>query len=129
MTRPTRRTSSLAGLNPVTAQPTPEAEPAPAVDEQKPAPTTASAPPVAPKAAAGTGKRKKVAFEMHTDDSARMRGAVRATMMQEPHRSLTDFINRAIMTEVERLEKKYNGGKSFPPVEVGELPPGRRMGE
>lgn len=125
MTRPTRRTSNLAGLNPVTSQPAPEKEPEPTVDEQKPSPEAAAAPPVTPRA----GRSKKVAFDMHPDDSDRMRGAVRATMMQEPHRSLTDFINRAVMAEVERMERKYNGGKPFPPVGTGVLPPGRRMGE
>ncbi|MGO3233201.1 MAG: ParB family protein [Microbacterium sp.] len=122
MTRPTRRTSTLAGYNPVTKQPEAVAESAPAVEEQK-----RDAP--APKAPAARGTRKKVAFEQHPDDSARMRGAVMATMMQEPHRSLTDFINRAIMAEVERLEKKYNGGQPFPPVKAGVMVPGRRMGE
>ncbi|MFC3399298.1 hypothetical protein ACFOEP_12850 [Microbacterium amylolyticum] len=70
-----------------------------------------------------------MSFEQHPDDSARMRGAVMGTMMQEPHRSLTDFINRAVMAEVERLEKKYNGGKPFQPVGTGVMAPGRRMGE
>lgn len=67
--------------------------------------------------------------ELHPEDTARMRGAVRHTMVQEPHRSMTDFINRAIMAEVERLEKNYNGGKPFEPVPMGVLAPGRRMGE
>lgn len=122
MTRPARRTSTLAGYNPVTKQPEAVAEPAPAIEEQKTAAT-------APKVPAARGTRKKVAFEQHPDDSARMRGAVMATMMQEPHRSLTDFINRAIMAEVERLEKKYNSGQPFPPVKAGVMAPGRRMGE
>ncbi|MGO2520133.1 MAG: ParB family protein [Microbacterium sp.] len=119
MTRPAPRKSSLAGFSPVAPQPERQASPAPAAQEAEPTTPTP----------AGRVKRKKVSFEQHPEDTARMRGAVVATMLQEPHRSLTDFINRAVMAEVERLERKYNGGKPFDPVQTGVLAPGRRMGE
>ena len=34
-----------------------------------------------------------------------------------------------VMAEVERLERKYNGGQPFPAVGARELPQGRPMGE
>lgn len=123
MNRPAPRKSTLAGKTPVTDRQDAPTEQAPAVEQPAPAPAEE---PAAPEAAR---KRKKVSFEQHPDDTARMRGAVRHTMVQEPHRSMTDFINRAIMAEVERLEKKYNGGEPFEPVQTGVLAPGRRMGE
>ena len=36
---------------------------------------------------------------------------------------------RFVMAEVERLERKYNGGQPFPAVGARELPQGRPMGE
>lgn len=115
MTRPAPRKSTLAGKTPVTDRQDAPSEQPPAVEE-------IAAPEV-------VKKRKKVSFEQHPDDTARMRGAVMATMMQEPHRSLTDFINRAVMAEVERLEAMHNSGKPFQPVKTGVMAPGRRMGE
>ena len=50
-------------------------------------------------------------------------------MATEGSRSLSQFINQAVMAEVERLERKYNNGEPFPPVGARELPQGRPMGE
>ena len=58
-----------------------------------------------------------------------MCGAILHTMTTEGARTLSQFINDAVMAEVERLEAKYNGGKPFPSVGARELPQGRPMGE
>ncbi|MEE1619719.1 ParB family protein [Brachybacterium sp. J153] len=107
-----RRSSVFAGRSPVDP-------PAPA-PEQSPAPATAS-----------TGKKypPKVTFYQPQDDTARMRGAFRHTDREEGDRSLSDFIHKAVMAEVERREKKYNSGKPFPDLEAGSIPRGRPMGE
>lgn len=95
---------------------------------------TADAPPAptatAP-AVASRGKKypPKVTFYQPQDDTARMRGAFRHTDREEGDRSLSDFIHKAVMAEVERREKKYNSGKPFPDLEAGSIPRGRPMGE
>jgi hypothetical protein len=71
----------------------------------------------------------KVSFYQDRDDTDRVRGAILNTMPYEGARTLSQFIQRAVMAEVERLEAKYNGGKPFPPVGARELPQGRPMGE
>lgn len=58
-----------------------------------------------------------------------MRGALLHTQITEGSRSLSAFINHAVMAEVERLEAKYNAGQPFPAVGARELPQGRPMGE
>ncbi|NLZ98126.1 MAG: hypothetical protein GX920_04815 [Micrococcus sp.] len=67
----------------------------------------------------------KVSFYQEPEDTARLRGAVLHTMIPEGHRSLSQFVIRAVMKEVQRLEEKYNGGKSFPAVAANEMPQGR----
>lgn len=67
----------------------------------------------------------KVSFYQDAEDTARLRGAVLHTMVAEGHRSLSQFIIRAVMKEVQRLEEKYNGGKPFPAVAANEMPQGR----
>ncbi|WP_022870318.1 ParB family protein [Yaniella halotolerans] len=67
----------------------------------------------------------KVSFYQEPEDTARLRGAVLHTMVPEGHRSLSQFVIRAVMTEVQRLEEKYNGGKPFPAVAANEMPQGR----
>jgi hypothetical protein len=77
-------------------------------------------------------KRKypaKVSFYQERADTDRIRGAILHTMATEGSRSLSQFINQAVMAEVERLERKYNGGQPFPAVGARELPQGRPMGE
>lgn len=98
-------------------------------------PTSTTEPTEAPRtptpAAAPSGKRypPKVTFYQSQDDTARMRGAFRHTDREEGDRSLSDFIHKAVMAEVERREKKYNGGQPFPDLEAGSIPRGRPMGE
>ncbi len=110
-----RKSSPFAGGSPVNPP-----APTPAREEQAPAP-----------AAASSGKKypPKVTFYQPQDDTARMRGAFRHTDREEGDRSLSDFIHKAVMAEVERREKKYNSGKPFPDLEAGSIPRGRPMGE
>lgn len=118
-TKKPRKTSPFAGGSPVNpAAPAPA--PTPAREERTPAQETAS-----------SGKKypPKVTFYQPQDDTARMRGAFRHTDREEGDRSLSDFIHKAVMAEVERLERKYNGGEPFPAVGARELPQGRPMGE
>lgn len=123
--RPKPRTSSLAGQSAVTplgsapdeAVPVAAAQPAP-VDDAPAAPAAKSA------------YRKKLGYYPKSDaDANRVRAAIRHTGVQEGYRGLTDFMEKVIMAEVERLEQRYNGGKPFPGGEAGELPAGRPMGE
>ena len=104
----------------------PAPQPAPAaVEAATPARrrgSTSSKPP-------GTKYPPKVSFYQDREDTDRVRGAILHTMTTEGSRSLSQFINKAVMAEVERLERKYNGGKPFPPVGARELPQGRPMGE
>lgn len=67
----------------------------------------------------------KVSFYQEPEDTARLRGAVLHTMIAEGHRSLSQFIIRAVMKEVQRVEDKYNEGKPFPAVAPNEMPQGR----
>lgn len=125
MTRPPARRSSLAGASPITT-------PAPEVDEAaQPASTsTSSTSSTSSTRRTTTPKtRAKVSFYQEPEDTDRVRGAILHTMTTEGSRNLTQFINAAVMREVERLEAKYNGGQPFPPIGPGELPQGRPMGE
>lgn len=125
--RPAPRRSSLAGQSPVAPpEPTEAAQPAaqPAAPEPEPEPEES------PQRPQRTRKhRHKVSVYQDPADTDRVRGAILHTMTTEGWRTLSDFINHAVMTEVERLEAKYNGGKPFPPVGARELPQGRPMGE
>ena len=61
------------------------------------------------------------------DEAGRVRAAfVNAGKPEEGDPSVSDFIVRATMREVSRLERKYNRGKPWPPVGAGELRPGQR---
>lgn len=124
--RPAPRRSNLAGANPVaptTETPTPATPPAPAAQPAaSPRPSTRAT-------AAGSKYRHKVSFYQETEDTDRVRGAILHTMVSEGTRTLSQFINQAVMAEVERLEAKYNAGAPFPPVGARELPQGRPMGE
>src|SRR5690606_34071687 len=46
----------------------------------------------------------------------RVRGAILPTNGSEGPRTLSQFIHRAVMAEVERLERTYNNGRPFPPI-------------
>lgn len=130
MTRPAPRKSSLAGSSPLA----PPAGSAPASVDVEPA--AAAEPSPAPRATtrpvtkkAGTKYPPKVSFYQDPEDTARVRGALLHTQIPEGSRSLSAFINEAVMEKVERLEVKYNDGKPFPAVGARELPQGRPMGE
>lgn len=69
----------------------------------------------------------KVSFYQDREDTARMRGAVLATRDDEGHRSMSEFINAAVLAEVERLEEKYNNGEQFPPVEANRSHAGKPL--
>ena len=125
MTRPPARRSSLAGASPITT-------PAPEADEAAPPASTSTSSTSSTSSTRRTTTpkpRAKVSFYQEPEDTDRVRGAILHTMTTEGSRNLTQFINAAVMREVERLEAKYNGGRPFPPIGPGELPQGRPMGE
>lgn len=63
----------------------------------------------------------------YTEEQAgQVRAAFTAAGLQEGDASVSDFIVRATMREVKRLQRKYNGGKPWPPVKAGELRRGQR---
>ncbi|WIB72579.1 hypothetical protein [Curtobacterium sp. MCBD17_026] len=132
--KPERRRSTLGAAQPY-APTTPAAEPA-AVAAQTPASPPQAAPvaddvtaaPSTPSRAPKAGKKPKVSFYQDPEDTARARAAMVHTQGLEGSRSWSEFVDRALMREAERLEKRYNGGQPWPPVEAGEIPRGRPMG-
>lgn len=137
MKRPAPRKSSLAGSNPITPAEAPTSEPevvapqtkSPSADE---APEVTSAQEPAAPAEQPKAKRKyppKVSFYQDSEDTDRVRGAILHTITTEGSRTLSQFIHKAVMAEVERLEGKYNNGRPFPPVGAGGMPQGRPMGQ
>lgn len=130
--RPTPRRSSLAGATPIT--PPEQSQPA---TSAAPAPRTVSEPVAArpavptPKPARAEGENKyppKVSFYQDPDRTARVRGAILHTQASEGTRSMSEFIDRAVMKEVERLERQYNNGEEFPRIYSRGLPQGRPLG-
>ena len=75
-------------------------------------------------------KAKKIAAftPYYTEEQAEeVRAAfVNAGKTEEGDASVSDFIVRASMREAKRLQRKYNGGKPWPPVQAGELRRGQR---
>jgi hypothetical protein len=75
-------------------------------------------------------KPKKIAAftPYYTEEQAEeVRAAfVNAGKTEEGDASVSDFIVRASMREAKRLQRKYNGGKPWPPVQAGELRRGQR---
>ena len=124
MSRPTPRKSSLAGANPVAP---PTAQPIAPSESQIARPTKGAT--TTAKTTRQTKYPPKVSFYQAPEDTARVRGAILHTQVSEGTRSLSQFVNDAVMAEVERLEAKYNAGQPFPPVGARELPQGRPMGE
>lgn len=124
--RPTARKSNLAGISPVNPVEDAAAAAAPRQEEPKKA---AKASPAAPKPAAEepVKKRKyphKVSFYQDMTDTDRVRGAILHTMISEGNRNLSQFIHKAVMKEVERLEAEYNGGQPWPSVKANDMPQG-----
>lgn len=74
------------------------------------------------------GEKKIPAFTPYfTEDQA---GQVRAAFLEtgeaEGDASVSDLIVYATMREVRRRQRKYSGGKPWPPVEAGALRRGQR---
>lgn len=72
--------------------------------------------------------RKIAAFTPYYtgDEAGQVRAAFLAAGQAEGDASVSDFIVRATMREVKRLQRKYNGAKPWPPVMAGELRRGQR---
>ena len=118
--RPQPLRSSLSGASPVT----PPKPPEPLASQTRP--------PKTPKTVVETKKPKyppKVSFYQDREDTDRVRGALLHTMATEGPRTLSQFINDAVMKEVTRLEKKHNAGKPFPKLGAGMLPQGRPLSD
>jgi hypothetical protein len=63
----------------------------------------------------------------YTEEQAgQIRAAFLAAGQAEGDASVSDFIIRATMREVKRLQRKHNGGKPWLPVEAGGLRRGQR---
>lgn len=74
--------------------------------------------------------RHKVTFYQDQKDTARVRGALRARMPDpDAPTTLSEFIHRAVMAEVQRLETEHNDGNPFPAVDAGIMARGRPVGE
>ncbi len=116
--RPAPLRSTLSGSSPTAP---PQVTPEPKTRKPKP-----------PKPAVEEKKTKyppKVSFYQDREDTDRVRGALLHTMATEGPRTLSQFINDAVMKEVKRLEKKYNEGEPFPKLGAGKLPQGRPMAD
>lgn len=118
--RPKPLRSSLSGSSPITP---PTATPQVVAQQPK-----------APKETVKVKEEKpkyppKVSFYQDRDDTDRVRGALLHTMATEGPRTLSQFIDDAVMKEVKRLEKKYNSGKPFPKLGAGKLPQGRPLSD
>lgn len=127
--KPERRRSTLGSAQPY-APAAPAVAPQTPASAPEPASATASAPAAlpAPQRAPKAGKKPKVSFYQDPEDTARARAAMVHTQGLEGSRSWSEFVDRALMREAERLEQRYNGGQPWPPVEAGEIPRGRPMG-
>lgn len=132
MTRPKPRPSRLAGTGAITPPPS---EAQPAADTPAPAAPPAAAEVAAParkpaRAGSTAGKRNKIAIYMDEDDAARARAAYAesSTPSREGPKSFSAFVVDAIMKETQRLERKYNDGQQWPPVEAWQIPQGRPTG-
>lgn len=143
--RPKPRKSTLTQHNPVDPAPQavqpsapPVVEKAPVIEEAPKRKVRPSAPeskpvasPVPSEAVVETPKPKtkpKVSFYQDAASTARARGAMFHTAVHEGARTWSEFLDHAVMREVERLEREYNDGKPFPSMGAGALPQGRPMG-
>ena len=73
-------------------------------------------------------KRKPASFTPYftQDDAGRVRAAFLSTGASEGYASVSDLIEKAVLKEVRRLQRKYNGGKAWDPAPPGALRTGRR---
>ncbi|MGQ4533960.1 ParB family protein [Dermabacteraceae bacterium P13115] len=122
MTRPapreSRKVSIIGNKGPVTP---------PMAGDQPAAPSGEKAPskPAEKQSKKAAPKRRQTTIYQTEEQAERMHGAIMATMSSEGPHSISQFIITAAMAEMERLEKKYNGGEPFPPVSAGEFPTGQ----
>jgi hypothetical protein len=72
----------------------------------------------------GRGK-EKVGFRFEQANTARARAAYLHTAREEGHASFSEFIEAAVMRETARVERKYHGGRPWPPEGAGQAPVGR----
>lgn len=70
--------------------------------------------------------KKPSTFHVDVELLAEVRGAVVACAAPPLRLTLTDFVDRALRTELTRLRKEQNGGKPFVPI--GLLRSGRPIG-
>jgi hypothetical protein len=131
--KPEPRRSSLSAEHPyaphepaqsVAAAPAPQA-PAPLAEATTaPAKVALTAKrPVADKSA----DKKPMSVRAALSDQARIRAAFMATNSAERHGSLSDFITHAALEKVAQLEKQYNNGQPWAPVDAGDVPTGRPL--
>ncbi|GAA3287495.1 hypothetical protein ACFFON_06120 [Arthrobacter citreus] len=59
-------------------------------------------------------------------DADQVRAAFLAAGAAEGYGSMSDLIEAAALREVRRLQRKYNQGRKWEPVQAGALRPGRR---
>ena len=89
---------------------------------------TPSQPPPAPVTRAPSAATKtKTGFYQDVDAAARARAAYTWTRAQEGHRTFSDLIARAVLTEVERLEAKYHDGQPWPGMQPGQIGTGKPL--
>jgi hypothetical protein len=60
------------------------------------------------------------------EEAGQVRAAFLVAKEHEDVASASDFIVRATMKEVKRVQRKYNGGRQFDPVDPGGLRRGQR---
>jgi hypothetical protein len=75
----------------------------------------------------GNPSQCKVAFYIDRELDARMRAAMLHTMAVEGHRSLSEFLSRAVLYETVRLEARHNDGDQFTRMSEVRIPRGRPL--
>ena len=72
--------------------------------------------------------RKAAAFSPYfsEDEAGQVRAAFLAAGVAEGDASVSDFIVRATMREVKRLQRKHNQGRQWDPAPAGSLRRGQR---
>jgi hypothetical protein len=73
-------------------------------------------------------KHKPASFTPYftQEDAGRVRAAFLSAGAVEGYASVADLIEKAVLKEVRRLQRKHNGGKPWEPVPPGALRTGRR---
>jgi len=136
MTTPARRRGvrptpdDLAGIDQAPTPPGKLAKAAPqdpVIGAQPPAPAAGEPTRSAADVVRETAGKRKVGYVQDPDDTARARAAYNWTRANTGTRSFSDFIANAVMAEVERLEKQYNGGRAWAGMHAGQIPTGRPL--